>query len=157
MSFVYSSYYCVTSMLKALVTIIVFLMIMCVQDGLSEEDYLGGEETIVRDYNWMNDSIPVYLHCQSKDDDLGQQVLVVGEHQEWSFKGKLFGTTLFWCTMDACNVHSSFEVYNAQTEETKCQTRCNRILNNNGGYFFNEFFGFWEKRLSWYIPKTPSF
>ncbi|KAG5069441.1 hypothetical protein JHK85_001818 [Glycine max] len=158
MSLVSSSYYyyCLPSMLKALVTIIVFLMIVSVQDGLSDDGFFGGKNT-VRVYNGMNDSILVHLHCQSKDDDLGQHVLAVGEHQEWSFEDRVFGNTLFWCTMDAGNVHQSFEVYNAKIEVTKCSAQCNRILNNYGGYFFNEFSSSWEKRLSWHIPKTPSF
>ncbi|KAG5060723.1 hypothetical protein GLYMA_01G142000v4 [Glycine max] len=156
MSLVYSSYYCLTSMLKALVTIIVFLIIVCVQDGLSDDAFYGGT-THVRVYNGMNDSIPVHLHCRSKDDDLGQHVLAVGEHQEWSFGTRVFGNTLFWCTMDAGNVHASFEIYNAKTEVATCNAQCNRILNNDGGYFFNEYSGYWEKRLSWHVTKTPSF
>ncbi|RZC29933.1 S-protein-like 2 [Glycine soja] len=106
-------------MLKALVRIIVFLMMVCVQDGLSDDGFFGGKIT-VRVYNGMNDSIPMYLHCRSKDDDLGQHVLAAGEHQEWSFKDRFFGFTLFWCTMDASNVHESFEIYNAKTELKKC-------------------------------------
>ncbi|KAG5069416.1 hypothetical protein AAZX31_01G128500 [Glycine max] len=158
MSLVSSSsyYYCLTSMLKALVTIIVFLMMACAQDVLSDDGFFSPKNT-VRVYNRMNDNILVYLHCQSKDDDLGQHVLAVGEHQEWSFNDRVIGTTLFWCTMNANNVHASFEVYNMKTELMKCSSQCNRILNNSGGYFFDEFDGYWEKRLSWNIPKTPSF
>ncbi|KAH1266550.1 hypothetical protein GmHk_01G002019 [Glycine max] len=116
-------------MLKALVRIIVFLMMVCVQDGLSDDGFFGGKIT---------------------DDDLGQHVLAVGEHQEWSFGTRVFGNTLFWCTMDAGNVHASFEIYNAKTEVATCNAQCNRILNNDGGYFFNEYSGYWEKRLSWH-------
>ena len=54
-------------------------------------------------------------------------------------------------------IHIEIEVYNAQTELMKCGSQCNRILNNSGGYFIDEFDGYWEKRLSWNIPKTPSF
>ncbi|KAG4403557.1 hypothetical protein AAZX31_01G129100 [Glycine max] len=154
MSLVYSYY--LTSMLKSLVTITIFLMIVCAQDGLSDNTIFDGKKT-VRVYNGMNDGILVYLHCRSRDNDLGQHVLAVGEYQEWSFTDNLFGTTLFWCTMDAGNVHASFEVYNAQTEEMNCSTQCNRILNNYGGYFFIQYYRYWEKRLSWHIPKTPSF
>ena len=136
MSLVSSSYYyCLTSMLKALVTIIVFLMMACAQDVLSDDGFFSPKNT-VRVYNRMNDNILVYLHCQSKDDDLGQHVLAVGEHQEWSFNDRVFSTTLFWCTMNAGNVHVNFEVYNVKTELMKCSTQCNRILNNYGGYFF---------------------
>ncbi|KAH1163038.1 hypothetical protein AAZX31_01G129400 [Glycine max] len=158
MSLVYSYYYYyyLKSMLKPLVTILVFLMVASAQDSLSDNTIFEGKQT-VRVYNGMNDGILVYLHCRSKDNDLGQHVLAFGEFQKWSFNDNLFGTTLFWCTMNASNVHASFEVYRAKTEENKCDTQCNRILKKDGGYFFNQFVGHWEKRLSWHIPKTPSF
>ncbi|KAG5069432.1 hypothetical protein AAZX31_01G129600 [Glycine max] len=161
MSLVYSysySYYYLKSMLKPLVTIIVFLMVACAQDiySLSDNTIFDGKKT-VRVYNGMNDGILVYLHCRSKDNDLGQHVLAFAEFQKWSFNDNLFGTTLFWCTMNASNVHASFEVYRAKTEEYKCDTQCDRNLKKDGGYFFNQFYGYWEKRLSWHIPKTPSF
>ncbi|KAG5089131.1 hypothetical protein JHK86_001743 [Glycine max] len=58
-----------------------------VQDCLSDDGFFSQKNT-VRVYNRMNDNILVYLHCQSKDDDLGQHVLAVGEHQEWSFNDR---------------------------------------------------------------------
>ncbi|KAH1266537.1 S- 2 [Glycine max] len=121
-------------MLKPLVTILVFLMVASAQDSLSDNTIFEGKQT-VRVYNGMNDGILVYLHCRSKDNDLGQHVLAFGEFQKWSFNDNLFGTTLFWCTMNASNVHASFEVYRAKTEENKCDTQCNRILKKTEAIF----------------------
>ena len=37
------------------------------------------------------------VHCKSKDDDLGEHVLRVGDNYNWSFKENFWITTLFWC------------------------------------------------------------
>ncbi|KAL3026978.1 hypothetical protein AAZX31_03G022500 [Glycine max] len=168
------SVYCyyLRNMLKALVItiIVLFLMIIRVpavqisqqenggrkilanhQDDLGHDGLLDGKKT-VRVLNGMNNGIVVYLHCQSKDDDFHQHVLAVGKYQQWSFRDNIGGTTLYWCTMDANNVHESFEVYSVEVEEMICDTQCYRILKNDGAYFFNQFQSKWEKRLSWYIP-----
>ncbi|KHN40164.1 Serine/threonine-protein kinase [Glycine soja] len=68
--------------LPPLVTILVFLMVASAQDSLSDNTIFEGKQT-VRVYNGMNDGILVYLHCRSKDNDLGQHVLAFGEFQKW--------------------------------------------------------------------------
>ncbi|KAL2658432.1 hypothetical protein AAZV13_03G022200 [Glycine max] len=159
--------YYLRNMMKALfITIIVLFLIIrvpAVQISQQEnggrkihvDDILDGTK-IVRVTNAMNDGIVVHLHCQSKDTDFHEHVLAVGEHQEWSFKDNLFGTTLYWCTMDAINVHVSFEVYNVDIEENICNVQCNRNLKNDGAYFYHQFESKWEKRLAWYVPNITS-
>ena len=157
-------------MLKALAIVIVFLMMIMrvpamqineqenggrkniVVGAEDDNDGILGDKKTVRVLNGMNDGILVYLHCKSKDDDFHQHVLAVGEYQEWSFRDNIRDTTLFWCTMDAGKVHASFQVYRAEIEEKLCDSQCNRTLTNDGGYFYDQFHGYWEKRLSWYIP-----
>lgn len=39
------------------------------------------------------------VHCKSKNDDLGDHFLRVGEDFSWKFKENLFSTTRFWCTL----------------------------------------------------------
>ncbi|KAG5060710.1 hypothetical protein JHK87_001739 [Glycine soja] len=120
-------------------------------DDLGDDSIFDGRKTVCV-LNGMNDDILVYLQCQSRYNDLGQHVLAVGEYQEWSFRDNIRDTTLFWCTMDAGKVHASFQVYRAEIEEKLCDSQCNRTLTNDGGYFYDQFHGYWEKRLSWYIP-----
>ncbi|KAJ9154248.1 hypothetical protein P3X46_027604 [Hevea brasiliensis] len=39
----------------------------------------------------------LYLHCQSKDDDLGNQELMQNKHFHFQFRINWKRTTLFWC------------------------------------------------------------
>nr|KYP61482.1 hypothetical protein KK1_015972 [Cajanus cajan] len=92
----------------------------------------------------------MYLHCRSKDDDLGQHVLAVGKDQEWSFRDNIGDTTLFWCTLDAASWEFKFEIYSAK-RDTKCTSQCNRSIRSDGAYFWNQLDQVWEKRFSWNI------
>ncbi|KAI9185099.1 hypothetical protein LWI28_004114 [Acer negundo] len=39
----------------------------------------------------------LYVHCKSRDNDLGLQNLTAGAEFEWHFKLNFSGSTLFWC------------------------------------------------------------
>ncbi|CAJ1949822.1 unnamed protein product [Sphenostylis stenocarpa] len=110
----------------------------------------------VRVTNDMKDGVLIYLHCRSKNDDLGVHVIANGEFQEWSFKDNLGDTTLFWCSMDAYNVQMSFEVYSAKTDSAKCDKQCYRSLRKDGAYFYYQFQNIWKKELSWTIHEPPT-
>lgn len=49
--------------------------------------------------NILNDvgDKPIYLRCQSRDDDLGVQTLVPGQWWGFGFEANVLGTTLFSC------------------------------------------------------------
>ncbi|KAL2342384.1 hypothetical protein Fmac_003669 [Flemingia macrophylla] len=143
---------------KASVTIIVFLMMVAdmgtafvqsEEENKSMDGILDGKKT-VRVKNDLKNGIVIYLHCRSKNDDLGQHSLVVGEQQEWSFKDNIFDSTLFWCTLDAGNWQFKFEIYSAK-RDTKCTTECDRSIRSDGAYFWNQLDKVWEKRFSWSI------
>ena len=53
------------------------------------------------------------IHCKSKDDDLGERNLNVGQSFEWEFKENLISTTLYWCTFNThpLNYHAAFQVF----------------------------------------------
>jgi hypothetical protein len=45
----------------------------------------------------------LFIHCKSRDDDLGMHNLVVGGKFSLSFRPNFWGTTLYWCYMRADN------------------------------------------------------
>ena len=52
------------------------------------------------------------IHCKSKDDDLGDQMLQVGQSFSWKFKVNLLSTTLFWRNLrTSLKKHVSMEVF----------------------------------------------
>ncbi|XP_022143641.1 S-protein homolog 1-like [Momordica charantia] len=62
--------------------------------------------------NGLSSGQTLFIHCKSKDDDLGIHNLAVGAKFGWNFRDNLWGTTLFWCYMrKPDNANASFEVY----------------------------------------------
>ncbi|MDV3193891.1 MAG: self-incompatibility S1 family protein [Sweet potato little leaf phytoplasma] len=50
-------------------------------------------------YNELSPGFSLSVHCKSKNDDLGDHLLPVGQNFSWKFKEDLFSTTRFWCTL----------------------------------------------------------
>lgn len=62
--------------------------------------------------NGLSNSETLFLHCKSKDDDLGARNLSAGTNFTWSFQQNWFRTTLFWCYMSKKdNAHVAFKVF----------------------------------------------
>ncbi|XVF81126.1 hypothetical protein PTKIN_Ptkin15bG0131400 [Pterospermum kingtungense] len=62
--------------------------------------------------NGLSNSQTLFLHCKSKDDDLGARNLFPGTNFTWSFQQNLLRTTLFWCYMSKDdNSHAAFKVF----------------------------------------------
>ncbi|KOM57721.1 hypothetical protein LR48_Vigan11g075400 [Vigna angularis] len=138
-------------MLKVLVTVVIVgLMITKMAQSEREVDGILGSKKTVRVENDLTNGISVFLHCKSRDDDLGEHVLENGQYQEWRFRNNIAHSTLFWCAMRASNVQSSFDVYSYKADNAVCD-QCNRSLRNDGLYFYNQFENKWEKKLSWNI------
>ncbi|KAH1106082.1 hypothetical protein J1N35_009850 [Gossypium stocksii] len=65
----------------------------------------------VHTVNDLSDDKILFVHCKSKDDDLGIHNLTVGVEFSWKFKLQIFGGTLFWCYMAYDNFHAAFNVF----------------------------------------------
>ncbi|XP_022143694.1 S-protein homolog 1-like [Momordica charantia] len=62
--------------------------------------------------NELNSEQTLFVHCQSKDDDLGEHNISVGTQYSFAFKDNIWGTTLFWCYLrKPNNSHADFDVY----------------------------------------------
>ncbi|XP_062147852.1 S-protein homolog 1-like [Alnus glutinosa] len=61
--------------------------------------------------NGLSGENRLFLHCKSKDDDLGMHDLPVGAKSSWSFKENLFGRTLYWCYLRKDKAHAAFDVF----------------------------------------------
>lgn len=67
----------------------------------------------------------LFVHCKSKDDDLGFHNLVgVGSEFQWSFKNNLWATTLFWCLLRKPNAYVSFEAFWIEKTHIWLNYRC---------------------------------
>ncbi|KAL0560245.1 hypothetical protein IC582_000645 [Cucumis melo] len=67
----------------------------------------------------------MFVHCQSKDDDLRIQHLVHrGDEFRWNFKENFWKTTLFWCRLEKSDAHVSFNVFWPESKHHWLRDRC---------------------------------
>ena len=105
--------------------------------------------------NQLSRGQTLLVHCKSKDNDLGDHTLQVGQNFSWKFKVNFFSTTLFWCNLrTSSNKHVSIEVFWPEKHDWlgyRCAyTTCNWDARDNGIYLENliknvdEFVRTWE-------------
>ncbi|QHO39614.1 hypothetical protein HN51_067201 [Arachis hypogaea] len=68
--------------------------------------------------NCLEGKEDLILHCQSKDDDLGEQNVKHLKTFEFEFRPNIFGGTLFYCSFQWPGACNWFDIYN-QNEEYK--------------------------------------
>ena len=61
-------------------------------------------------WNHMKDST-LLAHCKSKDNDLGEHEIGLGEKYSWTFKENFWQSTRFWCNFSSKQGHTSGEVF----------------------------------------------
>lgn len=105
--------------------------------------------------NQLSPGQTLSLHCKSKDDDLGDHTLQVGQSYSWKFRVNFFSTTLFWCTLKtSSNKHVTMEVFWPEKHDWlgyRCAYEsCYWIAQDDGIYLvnlpkdLNEFVRKWE-------------
>nr|XP_027080492.1 S-protein homolog 5-like [Coffea arabica] len=66
------------------------------------------------------DKSPVFVHCQSSDDDLGFRELGPQGEFSWSFKQNFFETTLYDCRFQFGSDILEFDVFNKHLAKQIC-------------------------------------
>lgn len=106
--------------------------------------------------NGLSKGQALYVHCKSKDTDLGEQTLSTGAEFKWDFKVNIWDTTLFWCYLRKPNGHEmTFDAFwvEKKTEwlRVKCDDNiCNWTAEDNGIYLkdnsdnLDEFIHYWK-------------
>ncbi|CAI0396662.1 unnamed protein product [Linum tenue] len=61
----------------------------------------------------------VIVHCRSKDDDIGANIVDVGSRFEWGFEPNTFGKTLYWCRLAVRDRRLSFDAYDGKTDHLR--------------------------------------
>jgi hypothetical protein len=86
--------------------LMVFLLVLACLVCLGQTKYWR-----VQVVNGLSSGHTLFLHCKSKDDDLGMHYLQVGSEFSWHFEENLWQSTLFWCNMRTDKAHASFNVF----------------------------------------------
>lgn len=62
--------------------------------------------------NELSNHKKLFIHCRSRDDDLGTNWLGPGVKRDWSFAKSIWGKTRFWCLMRKDrNHHVRFDIF----------------------------------------------
>ncbi|GFP96201.1 hypothetical protein PHJA_001764200 [Phtheirospermum japonicum] len=112
-------------------------------------------KTIVRVYNNLGNDINLTLHCKSRDNDLGIQLLANGDSFQWKFHPNIFGTTTFYCSMEWNDKSGSFDLYVDQRDSERCIV-CVWKVTQNGVRGYSKEDGVEQIWFRW-APKPPSF
>ncbi|KAK8998525.1 hypothetical protein V6N11_083913 [Hibiscus sabdariffa] len=88
-----------------------------------------------------NDVPTLRLHCRSKDDDLGERAMFVGDDYTWNAKVNVLRTTLFSCNAQwTKGKQRHFDAFTASRDEERCQkyhNSCMWSVRRDGIYFSN--------------------
>ncbi|XP_077250920.1 self-incompatibility protein S1-like [Tasmannia lanceolata] len=100
--------------------------------------------------NHLGDGKNMTIHCQSKDNDLGEQTVADGAEFGWDFSINVVGTTLFYCDMGLESVNEfHFDAYSFQRDSVRCESACLWLISEEGVYGGNNQTGFWEFMYFW--------
>lgn len=90
------------------------------------------------------------VHCQSKDNDLGNQTIADGSQFGWNFSVNVWGTTLFYCDLGWENVQDyHFDAYSFDRDYARCESQCSWLISEEGVYGLNGQTGLWEFMYYW--------
>ncbi|XP_060962039.1 S-protein homolog 2-like [Cannabis sativa] len=90
------------------------------------------------------------VHCQSKDDDLGEHSISNDESFKWEFSPNVWETTLYFCVLGWERVRSyEFDAYSFGRDRSRCETRCAWLVSIEGIYALNDQTTLWEFFYPW--------
>lgn len=108
-------------MSRPLSSVLPLMLLMLVAIIISVEAGLRPKKRTVRITNALGVYGDLVVHCKSKDDDLGDHLLLPGESFEFRFRQNIFGTTLFFCSFRWSTEFHYYDVYRADRDGcSKC-------------------------------------
>lgn len=118
---------------------------------LLSEGSWASPDRVMNITNDLDESIPLTIHCQSKDNDLGEHELQYHTSLHWQFKSNPFPPfTVFWCSMSWQTINNgTFDVYKASRDDTRCAQYCMWKIRQTGAYSFDEGKQRWDLMYIW--------
>lgn len=92
--------------------------------------------------NLPDNTTPLVIHCQSRDDDLGIHRLCVDDEFHWRFRMNIFETTNFFCGFLWDTKNANFSVFYSSLAYAECGHRmklnhCYWSVQQDGFYLSN--------------------
>ena len=94
------------------------------------------------------------IHCKSKDDDVGTQIVAFNKTYECEFRVNLFKSTLFYGAFNWGNVAAPFDMFIAKRDEPRCRTLCAWVVRDQGVFGYTEIGHVNDLTFPW--PTAPS-
>ncbi|KAK0571892.1 hypothetical protein LWI29_023189 [Acer saccharum] len=88
--------------------------------GFGFHIHFTGKTTIVIKNGFHSNAKSLYVHCSSKDNNIGEYWLAVGQTIAWSFRENAFSTTLYHCYAQWGNKIKRFNAYEYQGTTKNC-------------------------------------
>ncbi|KAF8394776.1 hypothetical protein HHK36_020991 [Tetracentron sinense] len=124
-------------------TFISFALVLLLVFTLS--DSVVSDNVHVSIKNRLGEGRSMNVHCQSKDNDLGEQTVADGSEFGWDFSTNVWGTTLFYCEIGWENVQGyHFDAYSFERDYVRCETQCSWLISKEVIYGLNGQTAFWE-------------
>ncbi|KAL9278411.1 putative plant self-incompatibility S1 [Arabidopsis thaliana] len=114
----------------------IFSIVIGLCIGVSNAFHEIGESKVVLS-NQLEHSKLLKVHCRSKDDDLGEHILKIGQDYEFTFGDNIWQTTSFSCQMDQVpNFKHRQDFVAYETSWSKAlEASCKWIAREDGIYF----------------------
>ncbi|KAL9245900.1 hypothetical protein vseg_019499 [Gypsophila vaccaria] len=97
--------------------------------------------TVVHIANYLDQGATLTVHCNSKDDDLGTQVLEFGRYFEFRFRPNFWGTTRFYCDFSWSGGSQHITIYKYKRDLHRCCDNCVWNVDKMGMHGINKFTG----------------
>ncbi|XP_044499382.1 S-protein homolog 24-like [Mangifera indica] len=100
--------------------------------------------------SFPNNDQPLYVHCWSRDDDLGEHNLWVNNEFTFRFGKNIFFPTRFDCDFRHGSLSTRFPIFHIDRDGSKCRRtgQCYWSVREDGFYFCNDNI-WWYKRYDW--------
>ncbi|XP_058002172.1 S-protein homolog 6-like [Hevea brasiliensis] len=107
--------------------------------SVQEKFYFFPIGTKVQIYNNAGEGENVTVHCKSKDNDLGTNVLQADQSFQWKFLVNFVETTLFFYSFTWRRNTGVYDTYTAKRDlKKRCPTKCIWKVFQNGVHGFRE-------------------
>ncbi|OAY55429.1 hypothetical protein MANES_03G153500v8 [Manihot esculenta] len=98
----------------------IMLLMLVMSSAVGATDLLFDKIKTVNITNNLGANIELNVHCKSKDNDLGQQLLPYKGFWYFKFHPNFWATTLFYCSMNWEQISHSFDIYVDARDNLKC-------------------------------------
>lgn len=121
--------------------------------GLAEQGFGERTEAHVEIRNDLGHGMDLFVHCKSRDIDVGAHLIHFNKTFSFQFRPNFWGTTLYFCKFWLKNEVHWFDIYNFGRDHKHC-SKCLWKINAEGGCQLNFHTNKFDLCYPWNKPRT---